>query len=108
MNKYIQCKCDKLGPLVISVEGLQKRIDSSMEYERFYSVLATIEFPQMALRQCRVCKKYYQESSCGQGFNILSYIYEVPEIDKKEWMKKPFLDPFENVVSSPEARNAGL
>ncbi|BBO86247.1 hypothetical protein DSCO28_68130 [Desulfosarcina ovata subsp. sediminis] len=49
---------------------MQKRIDASMEYDRFYSVLATIEFPQMALRQCHVCKKYYQESTCGQGFNI--------------------------------------
>ena len=109
MNKYIQCKCSELGPLDISLKGLQSRIDASDEYDRFFSTLATIEFPrQIALRQCRVCKKFYQESLCGQGFNTLHYLYEVPEIDKKEWQKNPFADSFAQIVDSDEARKAGL
>jgi len=109
VNKYIQCKCKDLGPLDVSVKGLQSRIHTSENYERFFLVLATKEFPrQIALRQCRICKKFYQESLCGQGFNTLHYLYEVPEIDKKEWQNNPFPDPFARIVESDEARNAGL
>jgi hypothetical protein len=109
MNKYIQCKCSELGPLDISLKGLQSRIDASHKYDGFFSVLATKEFPrQIALRQCRICKKFYQESLCGHGLNNFHYLYEVPETDKMNWQNNPFPDPFAQIIESNEDRNAGL
>ena len=108
-RNYIQCKCSELGPLDVTLAGLLRRIEASSEYDLYYSTLETIDSPiQMALRQCRGCKKYYQESLCGQGFNTMRYLYEIPPIEKADWVLGPFEDPFACIVSSTEARNAGL
>lgn len=98
MEQHETCNCGSYHPLELTREQITTRIKQTK------SIVATLEKLSKPangsiLYRCKICGQFWQKS-IAWNWNGNSYMFQVPEIDVRDWEVEQFISPADILIYS--------
>ncbi len=99
MSEIVTCDCDKFQPMELSSDALMERIKQTPRFLKRLEIVAEHDRRKNKLLKCESCGQNWQLATAW-SWGDREYLFEIPEIDRSEWLEEQFQKPDELIVYS--------
>lgn len=95
----MSCDCENFQPIELSREAITERIKKTPRFLKRLEIVVEHDRSKNKLLKCKSCGQHWQLAHAW-SWGDRKYLFEIPEIDRNEWLEEQFQKPDELIIYS--------